>query len=103
MQKYTAVFVCCVLTACAKVKCLLVLVLMLMLMLMFFFFFFCCPISYPAAFFFWCAARHTSSFAQIPVEPYTRREFLRVVKRYARVEQVVNGEMKSAALSYVVY
>ncbi|CAN0230356.1 unnamed protein product, partial [Laminaria digitata] len=28
----------------------------------------------------------------VPVEPYSRREFLRVLKRYARVEEVVAGE-----------
>lgn len=31
---------------------------------------------------------------QLPVEPYSRREFLRVLKHYARVEEVVNGEKK---------
>eukprot|EP00752_Nemacystus_decipiens_P003185 g2947.t1 len=35
-------------------------------------------------------AGRLATAVSIPVEPYTRREFLRVVKRYARVEQVVH-------------
>lgn len=49
---------------------------------------------------YWCVvcdfSLHAAPPPQIPVEPYTRREFSRVVKRYARVEEVVNGEMFTA-------
>lgn len=41
-----------------------------------------------------CAPHAPPCLPQIPVEPYTRREFLRMLKRYARVEQVVNGETR---------
>ncbi|CBN75983.1 conserved unknown protein [Ectocarpus siliculosus] len=37
----------------------------------------------------------------IPVEPYTRREFLRVLKHYARVEEVVNEPLDTMEVAKV--
>ncbi|CAM9389645.1 unnamed protein product [Ectocarpus sp. 8 AP-2014] len=37
----------------------------------------------------------------IPVEPYTRREFLRVLKHYARVEEVVNEPLETMEVAKV--